>query len=266
MHSKSLFSFSVITLLLLGACGSSQKEEATDDSSETQESQAAPVITLNKLEGSPEYQDASLQLVSPALDAVDTGSTAFSFAVENYELGVQTEGAGVNGLANSGKGQHIHLIVDNGPYSAHYEPNFEKELTPGSHVVLAFLSRSYHESVKNPNAFAIRQFNVGGAEAADVDFTAPHMFYSRPKGIYAGADTKKLMLDFYLVNTDLSPDGNKVRATINGSEFLIDEWAPHVIEGLPMGEVTIKLELIDASGNGIPGPFNTVERTVTLEE
>jgi hypothetical protein len=31
-----------------------------------------------------------------------------------------------------------------------------------------------------------------------------------------------------------------------------------------MGEVTIKLELIDAEGNLIEGPFNSVTRTVKL--
>ena len=45
---------------------------------------------------------------------------------------------------------------------------------------------------------------------------------------------------------------------------MITEWAPMVIKGLPMGEVAIKLELIDASGAVIPGTFNSVERTVTL--
>ena len=81
-----------------------------------------------------------------------------------------------------------------------------------------------------------------------------------------GNDTKKVMLDFYLVNTTLSGDGNKVRATINGSAFTIDQWLPHTIEGLPMGESTIKLELIDKDGNVVPGPFNTVERKITLKE
>ena len=57
-----------------------------------------------------------------------------------------------------------------------------------------------------------------------------------------------------------------IQGTRFGQVFLIDEWAPYVIEGLPLGEVTVKLELIDASGAAVPGPFNTVERTVTLEE
>ena len=46
---------------------------------------------------------------------------------------------------------------------------------------------------------------------------------------------------------------------------MLSEWAPYVVNGLPMGEVTIKLELIDGDGNGIAGPFNTVERTVMLK-
>ncbi|MEM9328749.1 MAG: hypothetical protein AAGA85_23995, partial [Bacteroidota bacterium] len=60
--------------------------------------------------------------------------------------------------------------------------------------------------------------------------------------------------------------GNKVRATVNGTEFMIDEWAPYYVENLPKGEITVKMELLDAEGNNIPGPFNTVERKVTLTE
>ena len=47
---------------------------------------------------------------------------------------------------------------------------------------------------------------------------------------------------------------------------MIEEWVPYYIEGMPMGENTIKLELIDAEGNLIEGPFNVVERTITLSE
>ena len=104
------------------------------------------------------------------------------------------------------------------------------------------------------------------AERMNFDLKAPHMFYSRPKGEYVGKDTEKIMLDFYLVNTDLSTTGNKVRATINGTEFMLDRWLPYIIEGLPMGEVTIKLELLDNNGAVLPGPYNTVERKITLKE
>ncbi|MEP2346725.1 MAG: hypothetical protein ABJH96_02975, partial [Algoriphagus sp.] len=108
---------------------------------------------------------------------------------------------------------------------------------------------------------------VGNAsDDINVDFDKPTMIYSRPKGEYTGADTENLLLDFFLLNTTLSETGNKVRATINGQEFMITEWAPYVIKGLVKGEVTIQLELLDADGNLIPGDFNDVTRTVTLKD
>ncbi|UII30264.1 hypothetical protein LVD17_18385 [Fulvivirga ulvae] len=251
-------------MCLLAACTGKQKETSAGDQPEEQEQQE---ITLTKVSGSPEYQDASLSMNQPVAGAVSGTEVQFEFEVENYQLGEQTEDAATKGLANSGKGQHIHLIVDNGPYSAHYEPSFTKAFEPGNHVILAFLSRSYHESVKNPDAFVVQQVTVGeDTTTAKIDLSAQHMFYSRPKGVYEGGDTDKLLLDFYLLNTTLSPEGNKVRATVNGKEFMIDEWAPYQLEGLPLGEVTVKLELLDGNGQLIPSPFNPVERTVTLKE
>jgi len=129
-------------------------------------------------------------------------------------------------------------------------------------VVLAFLSRSYHESVKNENAYILTKIG----DKNNIDLSDQFLFYSRPKGKYSGNDTKNLLLDFYLVNTEISPTGNKVRATINDSVFLIDEWAPYHIQGLPLGEVTIKLELIDSDGNLIKSQYNPSIRTVTLEK
>ena len=98
-----------------------------------------------------------------------------------------------------------------------------------------------------------------------IDLNNEFLFYSRPKGTYKGSDTEKLLLDFYLINTVISANGNKVRATIQDKEFIIDEWAPYYIKGLPKGEIKIKLELIDIFGNLIDTPFNPSERTVTLE-
>ena len=253
-----LFAFVVIS-----CSPSGNKEEKSSSDTQT----IGPAITLTKAPASPQFPEATLTKADLSITPNDSSNSVdYSFDVSGYELGVQTEDAATRGIANSGKGQHIHFIVNNGPYSAHYMPGVSNQLDDGNYVVLAFLSRSYHESVKSAGAFHVENLNVGGAGVEEADLTAPHLFYSRPKGTYKGADTKKLMLDFYLLNTTISPDGNKVRATINGKEFMIDEWAPYYIEGLPLGEVNIKLELVDAEGNAIAGPFNSVERSVTLGE
>ena len=222
-----------------------------------------PTITLKKFEGSPEYSNSILDLSQITED--ENFNINFNFELENYELGIQTLGAGENGLANSAQGQHIHMIVDNGPYSAHYTSDFSKELKNGNNLILFFLSRSFHESVKNPNAFSLIQLSSGEQDYEPYDLDSEFLFYSRPKGVYEGDDTKKLLLDFYLVNTEISPEGNKVRATINENEFIIDEWAPYYIEGLPLGEVTVKLELLNSNGKLIDSPFNPVVRLVTLK-
>jgi hypothetical protein len=155
--------------------------------------------------------------------------------------------------------------LNNEPYHAHYGAEVEMDLKDGHYTLLAFLSRSYHESVKSAGAFMVTQFNAGQPESfKELDLNAPHMFYSRPKGEYKGEDAKHLLLDFYLVNCDLGASGYKVRATINGTDFTLTKWVPYIIEGLPMGEATIKLELLDAEGNLVNSPFNPVERKVTL--
>ncbi|MEM0999669.1 MAG: phosphopeptide-binding protein [Bacteroidota bacterium] len=274
------FLFMVAALLFVGCeqAAESSGEEAPPTQDAPEATQPAPPETSTKfsaggltvyaIEDSPQFPEASLEMNEPVIGTdLEPGENSFDFTVSGYELGVPTPGAGDNGLANSGKGQHIHLIMNNGPYSAHYEPSFTKDLEEGHYVALAFLSRSFHESVKAPNAFAVSQFVVGTpANIKEANLSAPHLFYSRPKGSYYGEDTEKLLLDFFLVNCNLSPDGYKVRATINGNEFTFTKWVPYAVEGLKFGEVTVKLELLDKAGNLVESPFNPVERTVTLAE
>ena len=270
MKKISLLSFT-LGLLVLTSCNNSNKK---DDDKKT-ETEAVGVtdtiITITPLaEESPAFAEATLTHAGGDVLEVPAGSVDFDFNVENYELGVQTENAGENGLANSAKGQHIHFILDNGPYSAHYESAFSKDIEEGDHVMISFLSRSYHESVKNPTSFVVKKIRAGNPsedQQMDVDFSAEHLFYSRPKGTYSGEDTKKVLLDFFLVNTEISQEGNKVKVSVNGGEeFLITEWVPHVIENMPLGENKIQITLVDENLEPIPGPFNTETRSIILEE
>jgi len=282
---KTTFLFATVATLSLGACNSNSNQNTatteqnttTADQDTASQGNAAGSTSMEKnglklypLTGSPNFPNAKLGLTEPAANGkVAAGDVKFEYQLTDYRLTAQTEGPAHEDHANSKEGQHIHNIVDNEPYTAHYTTSFTKPIKEGSHVVLSFLSRSYHESLKHKTAYDLRVVNVGNSTAgpgADFDTKGQHMFYSRPKGEYKGNDTKKVMLDFYLVNTDLSNTGNKVRATINGTDFMLDKWQPYTIEGLKMGENTIKLELLDNSGNVVPGPFNTVERKITLSE
>ncbi len=275
MNKKTHYQVIAAFLLFFAITSCKQEKEVTKmiNKQETEVTEKVkevkPKITLEKLEGSPAYVDAALILdTSEEIVAKKSGEMDFSFKVENYELGDQTKGPNAQKLANSGKGQHIHFILNNQPYSAHYEPTFKKEIPDGIHHLVSFLSRSFHESVKNENSVVVRRLVVGEKPEDTLGFKieAPTLIYSRPKGEYTGKDTEEILLDFFVLNTKLSKEGNKVRAKINDTEFIITEWVPHVIKGLPMGEVTIQLELVDEIGNLISGPFNQVTRTVTLKK
>lgn len=266
---------------MIAGCSSKKKAPATEGTEKPAE-MAAPAVTrptlsrgelvaekngikLSKLAGSPSFPEAKLFLKNPPFDVEVEPTSTFDFRVENYQLREQT--AQDPFIANSDKGQHIHVIVDNGPYRAKYEASPQIELEPGSHVILAFLSRSYHESVKHD--YVLTRVHVGekteATQKIKLDGSEPHLFYSRPKGTYAGKAAESILLDFFLAHTSISEEGNKVEATINGQTFLLTEWVPYVIDGLPMGESTIELRLLDADGKLVPGPFNEVERTITLK-
>ncbi|GAB3575589.1 hypothetical protein [Hymenobacter daeguensis] len=232
------------------------------------ESMESNGIRLTPFGDSPKFPEAQMQLRAPIANAtVPSGDVAFNYQITNFQLTKMSGGPHMAEMANSMKGQHIHNIVDNEPYTAHYETSFTKPIPDGQHVILSFLSRSYHESLKHRGAYDLRVINVGNAPAPAtpiIDVKAPNLFYSRPKDTYAGADAKRIMLDFYLVNTTLEPGGNRVRATINGTEFMLDRWMPYMMEGLPAGENTVKLELVDSNGTLIPGPYNSVTRKFTV--
>ena len=251
------------------ACKQTKENTPNKEEIESSPEVVTSKITLEKLENSPAYADAVLMLKEPSdLNITDGSAVDFGFEVANYELGAQTAGPNAELLANSGKGQHIHFILNNQPYSAHYEPSFKKEIPDGVHHLVAFLSRSYHESVKNENSVVVKKLIVGenAEDTRGLDMEAPTLIYSRPKGEYTGKDAEHLMLDFFVINATLSENGHKVRATVNGEQFIITEWTPHILKGLPKGQVTIQLELLDSQGNEVPGPFNNVTRTVMLKE
>jgi hypothetical protein len=268
--------------LALGSCSTSQQAETTSGPAERNtalgaqtttnsvagEAQTKSGLTLTPFDDSPKFPNAQLRLNRPIAGSSVASPVEFNYELTNFALTKMTGGDHAQHMANSMKGQHIHLIIDNKPYIAEYETKFTQPMEPGQHVVLSFLSRSYHESLKHLGAYDLRTVTVGNAvdtTSARFDAKAPHLFYSRPKDTYAGADAKKIMLDFYLVNTTLAPDGNKVRATINGTEFMLDKWLPYMMEGLPAGQANIKLELVDNNGKLIPGPYNSVTRTITVQ-
>ncbi len=243
---------------VLFSCKSDTKSA---DISEKAKIETAKKYTLTPFDASKTFADAEIEEM-----AYSAGAFNFKVAEGDYTLGQQTTDAPQKMCANSGKGQHIHLIIDNAPYAAKYTNEFEYDVEDGDHYLLAFLSRSYHESIKTDKAHVAKKVTVADKGITNAQpITAPMLFYSRPKGTYVGKnDTEKVMLDFYAVNANIGTT-QKIIATINGEEHEITKWQPYYITGMPMGENTIELTLTDMKGNKIDTPLNPVTRKFTLK-
>jgi hypothetical protein len=110
--------------------------------------------------------------------------------------------------------------------------------------------------------------DMAPSTASDVDPAKPLLTYSRPKGEYKGADADAIMIDFWLKNARLQGDGGeyRVRYTIDGGEArFLDKWEPIWLTGWAAGKHTVKLELVDKSGNPVVnGDYNSTTRDITV--
>ncbi|HEY8187863.1 MAG TPA: hypothetical protein VIF64_17465, partial [Pyrinomonadaceae bacterium] len=204
--------------------------------------------------GEQDQAKPTLKIVSPAKDAVINGST-----VEvKLNLSGDLKGYMPHKDPATGKGNHIHVILDNQPYEAYYElgqPFELRNVIAGKHPLRVFPSRPWHESFKNDEAFQLVMFTVkGGGDASkptttnsgqtvannnasatpaapregkdvsastagDVDPSKPLLTYSRPKGEYKGEDADPIMIDFWLSGgAKLKGDGGEFRV-----RYIIDD-------------------------------------------
>ncbi|RME01486.1 MAG: phosphopeptide-binding protein, partial [Bacteroidetes bacterium] len=148
MKTHQFFLSILAIVFVFAACSNDVQNNATNE--ETQETEQAETVQKYKLtpfEPSYDFPDAKLESMS-----YKDGKFTFTVTGESYKLGAQTPDAPQKMCANSAKGQHIHLIIDNQPYVAKYTNEFEYDVPDGEHYILAFISRSYHESIKHNGA------------------------------------------------------------------------------------------------------------------
>ena len=110
------------------------------------------ILDLMKARGEQDEAKPVLKIVSPANNAVINGSTV---AVK-LDLSGDLKGYMPHKDPATGKGNHIHVILDNQPYEAYYElgqPFELRNVVAGKHTLRVFPSRPWHESYKNDGAF-----------------------------------------------------------------------------------------------------------------
>jgi hypothetical protein len=257
-------SFALVTFaLLFASCSAGNSDNASTTATSTVTPPSTQTLTviprpqkvldLMKARGEQDEAKPVLKIVSPAKDAVINGSK-----VEvKLDLSGDLKGYMPHKDPATGKGNHIHVILDNQPYEAYYElgqPFELRNVVAGKHTLRVFPSRPWHESYKNEGAFQMVTFTVKGggdaskptttnsgqtmannnsganppipregkdvspSEAGDVDPAKPLLTYSRPKGEYKGEDADPIMIDFWLSGAKLKGDGGEYRV-----RYIIDD-------------------------------------------
>src|SRR5437870_9410432 len=132
----------------------------------TRVSRPQAIEEMMKQRGEQDQAKPTLRVLSPAKNATINGST-----VEvKLELSGDLKGYMPHKDPATGKGNHIHVILDNQPYEAYYElgqPFELRNVSEGAHTLRVFASRPWHESYKNDGCFQMVSFVVkGGGDAS----------------------------------------------------------------------------------------------------
>jgi hypothetical protein len=96
---------------------------------------------------------------------------------------------------------------------------------------------------------------------------SPQLIAVSPRGTAAGTP---LLLDWLLLEAPLqnlrSGDASwRLRVSLNGDSFLIDQQTPLWLEGWRSGSNAIQLDLLDGLGEPLNSPFNSLVSEVILE-
>ncbi|MCB0650080.1 MAG: hypothetical protein KDC85_02320 [Saprospiraceae bacterium] len=267
---KTYLLLPILLVLLFASCSRTANNNETDNSlsvnkaSDEQSTTSEEEYKLVPAPVSTKYDDAKLESMT-----YKNGRFVFKYSGTDFKLGEQTPDASQMMCANSAQGQHIHLIIDDQPYTAHYTPEFDYTIPDGDHIILAFLSRSYHESIKNGKAYIAQRVTVkNGSFVKAEDIKEPMLFYSRPKGNYVGEqETNKVLLDFFVINAELGDGKYSVAVDVNHQlTNYLKEWRPYYIENLPMGKNIIKLIFMDARDEPVNSPYNPIIRSFNLSK
>ncbi len=258
------------------AAASSTPVATTPTAPATPPKAPAPPITITPGAASPDpaAPTPTVKVTAPTRDQVIDAAKANDFAVKLDVKNWQTA-KGSN---------HVHLILDNKPYKAIYDTKegvrlnelaAGEALAEGLHVLVAFPSRANHESVKTKDAFTVVPFWVGkkdAAAAAKDPTKKPMLVYSRPKGDYNGEMANHVLVDFQVANVTLAEGKEHVHVTVTGPsidkpvEGNVEKFGtPLYIDNLQNGSYQLKVELVDAAGKLIEGPWNSTTRTIKVD-
>jgi hypothetical protein len=169
---------------------------------------------------------------------------------------LQVTGTPIFKNSQLGLGPHLHLLLDRVPTESIYDLNNPitlSNLSPGTHTLQVLANKPWHESWKNPQAFAQVTFHVLAKSANSPNAQIPQLISVQPTEVGA----EPWLLDFYVANAPSHVDAQhplrsiadwRVRVTVNDQSFEVNRDEPLYLRGLRLGVNVLKLEYLNAQG------------------
>lgn len=269
----------IIILLLftfmstLGFCAKKNgKPNLTDD------------IRIVAVDPSPEPENIKIEITFPERNQIVKSRPDIQIHTEGFAVGMNSDFYRNHEIPNNSQGQSVRVIIDELPYFGIYDTlynildesdlYFVETLTtvcpytlrPGMHVMRTFPVRSYGEALKCRRCMDARIFYVGHTDTSiNVDLRKPYITYNEPQGQFSYDPNGPIFLDYLVTGARLSADGYKVNLFIDGKlQQTFTTLGPFYIYGLAQGDHKIRLQLLDNQNKVVPGYFNDVEKTISL--
>lgn len=182
-------------------------------------------------------------------------------------------------VPNQPQGSYVQLVLDGRPVEpvTTFRGGIKltdlagpEGLSEGEHVLVAFVCLSNRQSVKAPGGISVHRFWIGKKTDGAYQSTAPMLVLGGPFGKYSGSAADEILIDYYLLNAMVGDKDHAIRMTLKGpglpeegTERVTREWRPWNIVSPHNGEYTLKVQLLDQSGN--TPPAGEIVRNFTVE-
>ncbi len=212
-----------------------------------------------------------LQIVSPADGALlPAGPWTLGLKLSDWPL-VEDPSLGL--------GPHLLVQVDDGPgeriadwrqgdASSGRLDLAMAELEPGSHRITVSTALPWGEALKQPGASAqLLVHRVAANPSRQPAQGSAQLLAVSPAGL---SPSEPILIDWLLRDAPLQGlrDGDarwRLRLSVNGDSFLVDQNAPLWLRGFKPGSNALLMELLDGLGDPLNPPFNSLVREVVIQ-
>ena len=224
----------------------------------------APPVAVQQLQEALAERQPQVEIISPR-DGALLGDGP-------WELHALVRDWPVVDAGRLGLGAHLVVQIDDqAPLRLSGDPSDLRvqapALAPGSHRITVYAAKPWGEAVKSPGA--IRQIRVQRVAANPLGLPAPGSPQLIPVSPTDAVASGPVLLDWILLDAPLQNlrpgDGSwRLRVSVNGDSFLLDQNVPIWLQGWRPGNNSLLLELVDGLGEPLNAPFNSRVLEVNL--